>query len=119
MRDYEDAEVQSEHFRDRECESSSSGTVACKLCLGGRGVQSVCLGTGRCNLPPSGAVACKNACFSGRGRAKCLLQGRGRTMRLLRGRGRAKCLPGRRGFVQLPFLKQDSTAMDFVRNIMP
>lgn len=80
MRDYEDAEVQSERFRDRECESSSSG-----------------------------AVACKNACFSGWGRTK----------RLLRGRGRAKCLPGRRGFVQLPFLKQDSTAMDFVRNIMP
>ena len=109
MRDYEDAEVQSERFRDRECESSSSGTRPCKLCLGGRGVQSVCLGTGRCNLPSSGAVACKNACFSGWGR----------TMRLLRGRGRAKCLPGRRGFVQLPFLKQDSTAMDFVRNIMP
>lgn len=31
MRDYEDAEVQSERFRDRECESSSSGTRPCKM----------------------------------------------------------------------------------------
>jgi len=100
MRDYEDAEVQSERFRDRECESSSSG-----------------------------AVACKNACFSGWGRTKRLLRGRGRAKRLPRdgavqfasfgGGGVQKRLPGRRGFVQLPFLKQDSTAMDFVRNIMP